>query len=154
MIVHKLSNHFFDDDFKLIAIHTTMEDYQLVYFLNKILKLRLVKNKKEDRLIVNEDVRFSYYHWNDESSKVIWHCFANKVIFEKEMVGTSLFATVPTTNYLIDNKKKVDFFLKIDAEERFDELSVIKKIMIIPNISAVYTINIDTLSSKHKLIFQ
>lgn len=154
MIVHKLSNDFFDDDFKLIAIHTTLEDYSLVYFLNKILKLRLVKNKKGKRLEVNDEVRFSYYHWDDASSKLIWHCFANKVIFEKEMKGTSLFATTSAVNYLIDSKKKVDFFLKIDAEDRFNEQSVIDKVMIIPNVSAVYAINTHTLSSKHKLIFQ
>ncbi|GIM54608.1 hypothetical protein CAPN005_12550 [Capnocytophaga cynodegmi] len=70
------------------------------------------------------------------------------------MKETSLFEATTFVNYLIDNQRKVDFFLKINPEGRFNEKEIIKKIATIPDISAIYKIDIDTLSSKHKLIFQ
>lgn len=155
MIVHKLSNDFFDDDFKLIAIHTTMEDYRLVYFLNKNLKLRFSKSyKRNDLKDPKSGFCFSYFHWHDESSKLSWHCFANKLTYERKTNDFSLFDQVDSVSYLLNNKKKVDFFIKIDGQERIKEKEIINKIIAIPNISMAYMIDIEALSSKHKLIFQ
>ncbi|GIJ97745.1 hypothetical protein CAPN001_23140 [Capnocytophaga stomatis] len=155
MIVHRLSRDFLDDDFRLMAIHTTMKDYRLVYFLNKILKIRLSKESKKKTFVgVDGNADFSYYHWYDESSKINWNCIANRSVTETKMKVTSLFESTTFVNYLIDNQRKIDFFLKINPEGRFDEKEIIKKIAAIPDISAIYKIDTDTLSSKHKLIFQ
>lgn len=155
MIVYKLSDDFLDDDFKLMAIHTTMEDYRLAYFLNKALKINLSKDYTKGLvMLAQHNIGFSYYHWYDKSSKINWHCIANKFITETRMERTSLFETTSFVNYLIDSRKKVDFFLKINPKGRFSQREIIEKVATIPNVSAIYKINIDTLSSKHKLIFQ
>lgn len=155
MIIHRLSRNYLDDDFRLMAIHTTMKDYRLVYFLNKILKIKLSKDSKKKAFVGAEtNADFSYYHWCDESSRINWNCIANKAFTETKMKETSLFEATTFVNYLIDNQRKVDFFLKINPEGRFNEKEIIKKIATIPDISAIYKIDIDTLSSKHKLIFQ
>lgn len=154
MIVHKLSSDFFEDNFELIAIHTTMEDYRLVYFLNKVLNIRLYKKNMEQNFAVQNNP-FSYFHWYDQLSKLGWHCFANRIVFQEKMGEGSLFNTSDVVRYLIDNKKKIDFFLKIDdVDTRFQTKKIIEKITTIPEVFVTYTIDIDTLSSKHKLIFQ
>ena len=49
MALHKLLvDDFYDDDYKLIAVHCRLEDYRLAYLLNKSLNLRLMR--KEDDL--------------------------------------------------------------------------------------------------------
>ncbi len=155
MIVHRLSNDFFDDNFRLIAIHTTMEDYRLVYFLNKNLKLRFSKSyERSDLKDTESGFCFPYFRWYDENSKLTWHCFANRLVYEKKTSGFSLFDQVESVSYLINSKKKIDFFVKIDGQERIKEKEIISKIVTIPNVSAVYTIEAETLNSKHKLIFQ
>ncbi len=155
MIVHKLSNDFFDDDFKLIAIHTTMEDYRLAYFLNKNLGTKFSKSySRSDLKDTESGVCFSYFCWYDEGSKLTWHCLANKIIYKQKTNGFSLFDQIDTVSYLINNKKKVDFFIKIDGQERIKEKEIINKIIAIPNVSMAYMIDTETLSSKHKLIFQ
>ncbi|MDO5104610.1 IPExxxVDY family protein [Capnocytophaga sp.] len=155
MIVHKLSDYFFDDDFTLIAIHTTLEDYRLAYFLNKVLNLRFSRSYNRcDLKNIENGKGFSYFCWNDKASKIAWHCFANKLVFEQKTPQTSLFSQMTLVHYLVDSKKKVDFFLKMDGQGTLKTQEVIEKIVTIPNVTAAYTINTDTLSSKHKLIFQ
>ena len=45
MAIHKLQIvDFLSIDYELIAIHTSIEDYRLAYFLNKELEIKLSKN--------------------------------------------------------------------------------------------------------------
>ena len=47
MQIHSLGfNDFYEDDFSLIGIHTTLEDYKLAYLLNKNLKINFIKSKE------------------------------------------------------------------------------------------------------------
>ncbi len=48
MAIHKLHIDEFDEvDYELIAIHTSLEDYRLAYFLNQKLPILLSKSKNE-----------------------------------------------------------------------------------------------------------
>ena len=156
MIVYRLSDAFLDEEFELIAIHTTLADYRLVYFLNKTLKINLYRNyKKQIKKNSEETTFFSYYEWYDEVSRLKWHCVANKFLFELPFSENLLFDSTSSIHYLIDTKKKVDFFLKIDTEEgNFNQVEIIKKLHQIPFIIKAYLVDVDTLSQKQKLIFR
>ena len=48
MAIHKLDLGEFDEiDYYLIAIHTSLEDYRLAYFINQKLPINLSKSKNE-----------------------------------------------------------------------------------------------------------
>ena len=48
MQIHSLSHDsYFEDEYSLIGIHTTLEDYKLAYLLNKNLSTNFYKLKKE-----------------------------------------------------------------------------------------------------------
>ena len=56
MAIHKLNFGEFDEiDYSLIAIHTTLEDYRLAYFINQKLHVNLNKSIKE----IAYDIGFS-----------------------------------------------------------------------------------------------
>lgn len=154
--VYKLKTFSSEEEFELIAIHTSLADYRLIYFLNKVLKISLIRNHKKH--FTNEEKPhrgYSYYYCADGVSSLEWHCVANKVYFEDTLNENSLFSTATSVDYLIDKLKTVDFFLKINTEERnFNAEETLKKISQIPYITKAYIINIAKLNSQHKLIFQ
>ena len=48
MAVHKLDFEDFDEiNYQLVAIHTSLEDYRLAYFINQKLPINLRNNKNE-----------------------------------------------------------------------------------------------------------
>ena len=76
-------------------------------------------------------------------------------MFELPFSENLLFDSTSSIHYLIDTKKKVDFFLKIDTEEgNFNQVEIIKKLHQIPFIIKAYLVDVDTLSQKQKLIFR
>ena len=53
MAIHKLDLGEFDEiDYHLIAIHTSLEDYRLAYFINQKMGLNLSKNKNEIQITI------------------------------------------------------------------------------------------------------
>ena len=143
-------------DYKLIAVHSALDDYRLAYFLNKTLQLQLAKENQKASLLDTVSVSgkyFSYYFWENPLLGTAWHCIGNKLLIEKEMHTLSLFESATSLVYLIDKYKKVDYFLKIDTERRMNLASLLSKISEIPTTTA-YTIDTDTLNNKYKQIFQ
>jgi len=154
MARHKLSIASFCD-YKLIAIHTPLEDYRLVYMLNGALSLQLAKRYDKECFAVDggKGGGFSYYHWENKLLQIDWHCVANKLVCEEETEGM-LFGKTSIIHYLIEDKKKVDYFLKIDTEGRLDMQGILTAIKGLPYVSMAYTIKTEGLNVKHKLLFQ
>ena len=65
----------------------------------------------------------------------------------------TLFEELPQVQYLVENEKKVDYFLKIDTEGRLDIPKILNRLREVPATTA-REIAIDTLDKKYKLIFQ
>ena len=129
-------------DYKLIAVHSALDDYRLAK-----------ENQKASLLDAVSGKYFSYYFWENPLLGTAWHCIGNKLLIEKEMHTLSLFESATSLVYLIDKYKKVDYFLKIDTERRMNLASLLSKISEIPTTTA-YTIDTDTLNNKYKQIFQ
>ena len=74
MAVHKLDLGEFDEiDYHLIAIHTSLEDYRLAYFINQKLPINLGKSKNEIQINIKEgETKFSRFYYHDvEKIKVV-----------------------------------------------------------------------------------
>jgi hypothetical protein len=162
MAIHKLDFGDFDEiDYHLIAIHTSLEDYRLAYFINQTLPINLCKNGNEIQVHIKEgETKFSRFSYQVGENTIAWNLVQNKneVIQQKNEKSQNLFSNisieVSTKVYLLSEFKKVDYFLKI---ENIDDLMNIEEIQILLNtidsISTAYLIDLNKIKAKNNLIF-
>ena len=163
MAIHKLDLGEFDEiDYHLIAIHTSLEDYRLAYFINQKLPINLGKNKNEIQINVKEgETKFSRFYYHDNEKAISWNLIQNKneVIQLKNDKGqNNLFSNisveVSTKVYLLPEFKKVDYFLKIENLEHDLNVAAIQTLLnTIDSISTAYTVETNKIKSKNNLIF-
>lgn len=163
MAVHKLHFEEFDEiDYHLIAIHTSLDDYRLAYYINQNLPVNLRKNNCNIQ-ISNKDgeAQFTRFDYEDEKAGITWDLIQNKndmLIPLQQTVNQGLFAETnnkfSTTIYFIPEFKKVDYFLKIENDsETVDVMEIMNQIKKIERISTVYAVEVENMKSKNNLIF-
>lgn len=158
MALHKLMvDDFYDDTYKLIAIHCGLEDYRLAYLLNQGLDLRL-QRKTEDLDMGYLKSSYSIFEWNNASQYVTWNLVSNVCKKEQDsLYSMGLFQTnekVIKTFNLVPEYKKVDYFIKISDEiQNVNEKLILNKLQNIPQIITSYSVNPSELKSKDHLIF-
>jgi hypothetical protein len=162
MAVLKLHLDEFDEvDYDLIAIHSTLEDYRLAYFINQKLPVILSKCKEEIGVTTKEgETFFSKYVFDDLNNAICWTLIQNKneITVRKKSTGQNLFLNtdveIATKVYLLSELKKVDYFLKIENNvDTFTTEEIIKNINSIDRISTVYAVVPEKIKSKNNLIF-
>jgi hypothetical protein len=161
MAIHKLDLDEFDEiDYHLIAIHTTLEDYRLAYFINQHLPVNLSKSNEEILISIKEgETQFSRFYFDDEDNFVSWNLIQNKneVIGRNEIINQDLFSNssqeVATKVFLLPELKKVDYFLKIESDDDLEIAGIVKKLKSIKSLSTVYVVETETIKSKNNLIF-
>mgnify|MGYP001034949100 CR=1 FL=1 len=151
--IYKINDDFYDESFILIALHTTLEDYSLVYGLNQRIKSKFVRAKNNFNLTENKS--FPIFEWDDEFHDRFWVLVANHSSEKELIVNNDLFQneTTYTTPRLIPEYKDVDYLLKIETEKDIDTNHLIKNILMLPRVMAAYEISTDKLKSKNNLIF-
>ena len=159
MALHKLQvDDFYDDSYKLIAIHCRVEDYRLAYLLNKHLELKL-ERKDADVDFKYLESSYSIFEWDNETEYVMWNLISNVCKKEEDSLlstGTLFNNTekVLKTFHLIPEFKKVDYFIKISDEiQNVDENLILNKLKAIPQIITSYTVDPLKIKSKDHLIF-
>jgi hypothetical protein len=162
MAILKLDLGEFDEiDYSLIAIHTSLEDFRLAYFINQKLQINLSKSKDEVQINIKEgETNFSRFYYYDFEKAISWNLIQNKneVSQQKKDTHYNLFSgitlEITIRVYLLPEFKKADFFLKIENTEDAMHASKIKTILnTIDSISAVYTVDTNQIKSKNNLIF-
>lgn len=160
MAIHKLQiDDFITIDYELIAIHSTLEDYRLAYFINRELSILLEKNQKDIEIRVKEgDSCFTMFIFDDEEQEITWNLIQNKGTVSSQQNTASLFEEtgldITTSVFLIPELKKVDYFIKIEntgGDLALEEL--ISKLLSIRQITTAYEIDHQKLKSKNNLIF-
>lgn len=162
MAIHKLDLDEFDEtDYYLIAIHTSLEDYRLAFFINQMLPINLSKSKNEIQINIKEgETTFSRFYYYDSENDISWNLLQNKneVVEQKKGNNQNLFSNVTievaTKTFLIPEFRKVDYFLKIENIEDKMEVSKIQILLNkIENISTLYMVDMHQIKSKNNLIF-
>ena len=157
MAIHKIQiNDFVSDDYELIAVHSSLDDYKLAYMLNKELGVQLSKNLVYVEIAIPEGKSsFSNYIFDDEKNDVVWTLIENKTtIINSNKQTTSLFEQVYINVFLLPKFKKAYYIIKIkNIDYGFDSESIIEKIQEIKNVTTAYAIDITNLKSKNNLIF-
>jgi hypothetical protein len=159
MALHKLLvDDFYDDTYKLIAIHCRLEDYRLAYLLNMHLDLNLKRNT-EDLDFKYLKSSYSIFEWENELEYVRWNLISNVCKKEEDSLYSTgtLFETnekVLKTFNLISEYKNVDYFIKISDEiKNVNERLILNKLHSIPQIITSYTVDPLKIKSKDHLIF-
>ncbi len=162
MAVLKLHLEEFDEvDYKLIAIHSSLDDFRLAYFINQKLPIVLSRNKDEVTITVKEgDAFFSKYTFEEENTDRLWSLIQNKndIFLTQKNTKQNLFLNsvevISRKIFLISEHKKVDFFLKIENNcEHLQVEKIVDQLKQIERISAVYSLIPENIKSKNNLIF-
>ncbi len=161
-VYHKVYIEDFEEvDYHIIAIHTSLEDYRLAYFLNRDLEICLSKSNVDIQFQVKKGkTSFARFTFEDEKKVINWDLIQNK----NEVVGIEnntiqdLFSntknTFSSSAYLLSEFKKVDFFLKIEnAANEINVSEIVSKINAIESINMVYNVDKENIKSKNNLIF-
>lgn len=156
-----LTSEFNEIDFQLLAIHSPFEGYRLAFFINKLLKINLIRSKTKLQVLQKKgNSNFERFSYDDVKNDRIWDLVENKntVASVEHAAANDLFFetltpfSIPT--FLVPEYKKVDFFLRIacesDAAINAKLVSELKKIKLI---TTVYEINTDKIKSRNNLIF-
>ena len=156
MQIHSLGlDDFCEEEYSLIGIHTALEDFKLAYLLNKSLGTSFYKSR-ENLSFENQRKKASFSIFNYASVKYDfdWFLIANSSKRENQTESNELLLTSETKTYLIPEKKKVDFFLKISGDLAYSfVLEIVDKIKKIDQVITSYSIDKNTLKSKDFLIF-
>ncbi|MBB1194186.1 IPExxxVDY family protein [Flavobacterium sp. SOK18b] len=149
-------------DYHLIAIHTSLEDYRLAYFINQKLPINLSKCSNEIQIKIKEgETNFSRFFYEGPENEISWDLIQNKneVLQEKQKeFSQNLFSDikmdVATKVFLLPEFKKVDYFFKIENTDDTLNLNEIKTLLnTINKVSAVYSVETTKIKSKNNLIF-
>jgi hypothetical protein len=154
-------DEFEEVDYELIAIHSTVEDYRMAFFINQ--KLPIILKKCKEEIIVkakNEEVLFSKFAFDDSSNHITWTLIQNKneIITTEKTKYQTLFLNseleIETKVYLLPELKMVDYFLKIENNQSDAVLEeTIIKLLAIERISTAYKVEVKNIKSKNNLIF-
>lgn len=158
MAIHKLLiDDFVTVDYELIAIHSSLEDYRLAYFINRELAILLEKSPKNIGIKVKEgESCFSHFMYEDAEKELVWNLIQNKSTVEAaQQNDTLLFAEAMNTSvYLLPEYKKVDYIIKIENTcGNFALEELIEKLLTVRHITTAYRIDHQKLKSKNNLIF-
>ncbi|WP_439129971.1 IPExxxVDY family protein [Polaribacter sp.] len=156
MQIHALGlEEFCEEEYALIGIHTALEDYRLAYLLNKNLDTRFAKSKKDLEFENNKNkLSFSIFNFLHKKYDFEWFLIANSFKKENKTASNELLLSTETKTYLIPEKKKVDYFIKISGELAPQYiLNIVQRIKKIEQVITSYSIDKNTLKSKDFLIF-
>ncbi len=161
MAIHKLViDDFVSVDFELIALHSSLEDYRLAYFLNRELQILLEKSDESIEIKVQAgETWFSRFVYEDTTDEIFWSLIQNKnQVVSQNNDAATLFDgdgySVATNVFLLPELKKVDYVLKIEnMPDDFALEELIDKLLSIKHITTAYTIDHNKLKSKNNLIF-
>ena len=145
-------------DFSLIAIHCSLEDYRIAFFLNKYLGLRL-KRRGVDVDFKKEtyEALFSLFNFEDSKNYRTYTLVGNrcKVKHTENGDNEGLFKTAENFKMinLIPELKKTDYFLKLETETPAPK-TIVAQINQIPQVVTAYRVDVNQLKSKRNLIFE
>ena len=149
-----LSNLIIEDSIYLIGISSTLDNYNLVYKLNKQLNLNFVRSKKDIDL-PKEKAYYSHFIAKNKSKEIIYDFFSNKFkkISSPDKINKPDLFNSPLSKevYLLEEYKEADYFIKSTDQKYHQE--IINYIRNITQISIIYNVNSSEIKNKENLIF-
>lgn len=151
--VYNIKDDIFEDDFWVLALHTSIVDYLLAFRLNALLGTQFKRSR--NNLEVSELASFPLFEWEDAYLGGYWALIANYSEKKVELQTNDLFQDQPTGHRqrCIPELKEVDYFLKIEDEHQWEKVALIKALQTIPQVVTSYGVDLKTIKSRNNLIF-
>jgi hypothetical protein len=153
MAVHKIIDDFYEDSFTLLALHSSMEDYAIVYAVNLCLKSNFKRTYKD--LDISDHISFPIFEWKDDNTDNYWTLITNSSVQEDNLVRNGLFENEPSfiRHHIVPEHKDADYLIKIEHDDWNLEKNTVKQLLTVPSIITAYVLDVDQLKSKNNLIF-
>lgn len=128
----------YDFDFILIGISCHEKDYRLCWAVNNALAIDLKKSSHHILELKNKDdvQKYSKYEYINEDTFSEYFILANR----------------STNGLLVPEQKQTDYFLIVRSNNANQE-NMIAKLKDVNFINAVFSIDVNSLKSKHNLLF-
>ncbi len=144
-------------DFSFIAIHTTLEDYRLAFMINKTFLVSFSKFYAPENKTLSEVEKHKVFDYEDMITGSYWEILRNKIesqatVSESGSAPTNMFETVATSTYIVPQKKRVDYFIKIYGAE-METSEIVDRIADLPSIVTAFEVDVHALKSKNNLIY-
>jgi len=139
------------EQYHLIAIHTSLDDFSLAYVLNKNLGANFKRVK--ENLNYNNST-FEIFHWENIKDGVNCSLISNKNFIESEIKieSNSLFNLSETKKVsLINSLSDADYLIKI--KQGLDLNHIMKVLNKLPQVILTYIVDNEEVKSKFNLIF-
>lgn len=157
MAIHKIQiDDFNSANYEVIAIHASIEDYRLAYFLNQTFGIQLSKCDNPIELKNKEGKSsFHLFFYDDELQDICWNLIENhSIVSQYNNTETGIFDAIETRSFLLPEAKKADYILKIEnIDTKFNTVQIAQKISEITHVTTAYPIDIENFKSKNNLIF-
>jgi hypothetical protein len=152
MAKHVLSFDLDDEPLTIIAVHSGEEDYRLVYWLNKILNLRL-QREAQDLEFANH-IFAPWYVYENELEFTRFALLPNKIEGDTADQEIDLFSGgLKQVYYVLPEFKKANYLLKIEGASDIDLTEILNKLKGLPEIVMAYALNSQQIKSRTNLIF-
>ena len=127
----------------------------MAYVLNQKMNTKFVRASYSlDFENKNNNAAFDIYEFINTKFSQSWFLISNQYSNNIEGTSKGFFQSNEITTYLIPEKKKVDFFLKLEGDFNYDYIArKIEEINSINQVITSYKIEPNTLKSKDFLIF-
>ena len=152
MAIHKINSSDFENDYTLIAVHSSVEPYKLAFQINLKLKTKLEKSLY-DLTFKGINSVFELYKHESETYNTKFYLISNKSTDESKINTPALFDNFSVSKFLVPELKKAEFLIKIEGGG-FKEEGLIKKLNEIDSIISCYTTKVNNNKSKYNLIFE
>lgn len=158
MAGRKTTNLFLEieEEVCLIALYSSLEVFRIAYQINRVLNISLKREERDIDFRSNGNLTFyPWYHYKDDKALLDFYLVGNKSSTTPAKLvseGGLLFEENKVYNtYLIPERKRVDYFLKIEGTLNTEPF--IKSLKQIKRISAVFPVSTKGLKSYTNLIF-
>ena len=149
------------EDFLLIAMHCTEPDYKMAYLLNQCLGIQLKRCRVDLDYSKNGlEISFPHFDYEDELSYTEYDLLANKCKTRqaRTIASGGLFSEETSeelyNEYLIPELQKVDYLFKVSSEDGVvPTRKLLHDINEVNQVISAYEVEVNTLKSKHNLIF-
>lgn len=145
-----------EEEVGLIALYSSLEVFRIAYQINRVLNISLRREERDIDFRSNGNLTFyPWYHYKDNKALLDFYLVGNKASAKPAKLvshGGLLFEEDNVYyTYLIPERKRVDYFFKIEGTTNADPF--IEKLKQIKRISAVFPVSTKGLKSYTNLIF-
>jgi len=148
---HVLSHSETDDRSEIIAVHCSLEPFDLAFKINSRLDIKLVRTNYDISFKQTEENYMAYSNESCSEGALVF-LFSNSYIKSQTNKNSPLLFDQESTEYaLMPELRQADYLIKYVDEKNTLE-SFIKSLSLLKEISSCYKVENSKIKSKHNLI--